>query len=485
MTFRALLAVARGATAAAALTVSTVAQPASTELPLRPHHAVAIVGPVKVDYRVTFQRTRVSFEDRALAEIISLDYIRDGSGATTSDRPVIFFFPGGPGSAASGLALGGFAPQVVDYSSDVDRPSPARLIDNHQSLIDIADLVFVDMPGVGFSRLLPDVDGALAYGVRQDARVQAEFVRQWLRANKRDTSSVFLTGKSYGAIRASYTGLEISRTYPDIDLAGLVILSGAWDVAAMDFPRYFTATGDNSAYWSWLPTYAALAHHYGKAGRGKTFEDFVEAARRFALHRYAPALLSGGRVSADESGILAKELAAFTGLPVDALVERQNRIDSSNFQERLVPGRPLGLDNGTFTAKLDPHEFGGDTALDTAWEAYIRDLGVKDPASYVDGSARFAPDWDWLVTDRWRLGYPRAIAAIVPLMEAKPKLRIFVAAGYFDMATPFFMAENAVAALPAPRATLREYPSGHSLWVHAPTRTALQKDMRLFVEGRR
>lgn len=421
-------------------------------------------------------------EQRPIADLFSMAYLRRGLGKRGT-RPIIFFFPGGPGSAASGLDIGGFGPRVMDYPEDPATRAMPVLRENPRSLLDLADLVFVDMPGVGFSRLLPDGRAAHLNGIRSDAKMHAAFVRSWLSGHERLDDPIFLAGKSYGVIRASYTALQLTTDGAPVRLVGLILLSGAWDAAAMDFADSFTPDGDLSAYWSFLPTYAAIAWHYGKVNRRGRFEDFIERARQFALDDYAPALLRGERLSLADRERLARRMSSFIGLPAPLIRAHGGRISTTTFRENLLPGQPLGFDNASFAKDHDPDEFGGDHALDQAWQGYLREIGFSEAEAYVTGSYLPAVHWDWLASDVWRMGYPKATQALKPLAAAKPELQLFIAAGYFDLATAFFMAENSAAqpGMPQDRIVLKHYPSGHSLWVHPPTREALTNDVRAFV----
>lgn len=451
---------------------------AAAEAPLVTELNRSVIEGRQVAYEVRMNLTRVEVIGKPLANIFAASYLGTGNRA---NRPVLFFFPGGPGSAASGLILGGFGPQVVDYSTNPMEQS--RLVPNQESLLDAADLVFVDMPEVGFSKILPGVDSKEVFGIRQDARLQAAFIDQWLEQNGRRSAPVFIAGKSYGALRVANTALDLIRNYKGVNLRGLIILSGAWDISAMDFPGGFTTTGDLNAYASFMPTYAAIAWHYGMAGKGETLESFVSRARTFAIRQYLPALVLGQRLPPADRAELSRQIAAFTGLSEAFLFANDNRISSALFRKSLRPGQTLGLDNASFNLEADPHEFGGDTRLDSAWERYLASLRFRHAAHYVRGSLEPAKQWDWLVSDDWRLGYPRATDALGPVMAAAPALHVFVATGYFDLATPFLMAENAVCQLPqgAERIEQHAYPSGHSLWVDEPTRRLLQRDIRTFL----
>jgi len=436
-------------------------------------------GPTSTAYEVHLDSLNFTSAGRPAARVVAVSYLgRERDPDKNQERPVVFFFPGGPGLSVSSLVLG-FGPRVVDF----EQRDNLRLVDNSATPLADADLVFVDMPGAGFSRISADRDQRALYGIRKDAELHALVVQGWLTSHRRARSPVFIAGHSYGVIRAAYTALALASEARDIDLRGLILICGAWDLGAMDFAGTITPDGDLSAYWSAIPSFAAIAWHYSRVARRGTLEEFVAEARRFATERYAPALIRGGDLGATAKLDLARTLSDYVGLSPQTIAEHGLRIDPSLFRRQLIPAQPFGIDNATLPEGLDPITGAGSSVVANAWNAYLRELGLHGPDEYLMGSFEPAAIWDWNTSDTWRMGYPRVTQPLAELIKLKPDVRMLVAAGYFDLATPYFMIENAAAQVDEPhgRVTMKLYPSGHSLWIDPTSRTAANSDVRTFV----
>lgn len=158
----------------------------------------------KVHYRAVVEETFATDADgQRTASLVTTSYFRD-SVSDADSRPVIFVFNGGPGSAGLWLQMGLVGPRRIDFEDPINPPTvpPWRLVDNEESLLDVADVVIFDPPGTGYSRVLPAGKPEDFYGTRQDARLTLDFVRDWIRRHGRFNSPRFLLGESYGTIRA-------------------------------------------------------------------------------------------------------------------------------------------------------------------------------------------------------------------------------------------------------------------------------------------
>ena len=210
-------------------------------------------------------------------------------------RPVIFIFNGGPGSASLWLHMGVLGPKVVKVPSDAtdDGSPPYNLIDNNSSPLDVADLVFIDPVGTGYSLAMGDHENNEFWGVKQDAESVSQFVRRWIQDNNRWNSPKFILGESYGGIRGPQMLNELrngSLTY--IEINGIILVSPATDLQHIRF-----TPGNNMPYIGYLPTYAATAYYHGKIKTSKSLKDFYEEAKDFSLHEFGPALMMGARIS--------------------------------------------------------------------------------------------------------------------------------------------------------------------------------------------
>nr|MCU0949199.1 peptidase S10 [Porphyrobacter sp.] len=218
-------------------------------------------GGQRVPYRVTMADTILSTDDgKAEAVIVTTSYVKTPADPA---RPVFFIYNGGPGSGSVWLQMGAFGPKRVAIPSDArdDGGPPYPLRDNPDSLLDVADLVFIDPPGTGFSYLTQGTDPKKYYGLKQDGRAVAQVIRRWLNDNGRWNSPKYLGGESYGTSRTAMVVDELEGgTYNDVAFNGLILIS-----TILDFAGREPTPGNEMAYVVALPNMATAAWFHGKA----------------------------------------------------------------------------------------------------------------------------------------------------------------------------------------------------------------------------
>ena len=233
-------------------------------------------------------------------------------GAAAADRPLTFLFNGGPGSSTIWLHMGAFGPvRVVTKDVAHTPPAPYAVVDNDESLLDASDLVFIDAPGTGFSRIGGKDKEKAFYGVDQDIHAFAEFIREFLSKYGRWNSPKYVFGESYGTMRGA--GLAYALQQESIDLNGLILLSDIlnWDLLPDD-PR--VNPGIDEPYIVSLPTYAATAWYHDKLdNRPKDLLPFLSEVEGFATGEYAQALILGERLDAKTRMTIAE---SYTRTPV-------------------------------------------------------------------------------------------------------------------------------------------------------------------------
>ena len=433
-------------------------------------------------------------KDKPKASIFTVSYLREGV-PDSSRRPVTFVFNGGPGSASLWLHMGVFGPKRVDLPSDArdDGAPPYRVVDNPLSLLDVSDLVFIDPVGTGYSRPLGEHEGKAFWGVKQDADSMAEFIRLWLTTHKRWNSPKYLAGESYGTTRAAALAERLQEGFNGIALNGVMLIS-----TILDFSTARFQTGNELPYIGFLPTYAATHWYHNLRGRTDvTLTQHVERARRFALDVYAPALLKGDRLPAEEHARVRKELAELTGLSETYLDNTRLRIHALRFMKEF--GRAGGFTVGRFDTRYKGQDFdnAGETfdddpsgyAIPGGYAAalnsyYQSDLKVTLDREYKVLSGEPGRHWDWKTAER-SFGYANVNVAtgLGKAMRENADLRVLQASGYYDLATPFFAAENTLAGngLVPDRVTYTYYEAGHMMYLHRPSLEALARDARAFI----
>ena len=269
---------------------------------------------------------------KAEASMFYTAYFRNG--VPVANRPVTFLFNGGPGSSTIWLHMGAFGPIRVQTADARHTPAaPYATFNNDQSLLDVSDLVFIDAPGTGFSRIAGKDKEKAFYGVDQDIDAFAQFITQFLSKYDRWNSPKYVFGESYGTMRGA--GLALALQNRNIDLNGLIFLSNIlnWDVMPDD-PQ--VNPGIDMPYIAALPTYAATGWYHNRvANRPAELRTFLDEVEAFATGDYAAALIKGNELPDAERQRIAERLAGFTGLSIPYLLKTNLRIEYGAFQKEL------------------------------------------------------------------------------------------------------------------------------------------------------
>jgi carboxypeptidase C (cathepsin A) len=438
-------------------------------------------------------------KDAPRAAIFAFSYLAEEAGPPEG-RPVVFAFNGGPGSASMWLHMGAMGPRRIVVPSDggIAAPAPYEVIDNPLCPLDIADLVFIDPPGTGYSRMVGEAKAEDGWGLEQDAEIVGAFIRAWLTAHRRWGSPRYMCGESYGTTRAVAVAGKLASGAGSMVFNGLGLIS-----VVLDFHTVRFEPGNPLPDVCALPTLAATALHHGLADAGPGGEAaFIEAARVFAVNEYLPALVSGSRLSAERRAEVAAGLARFTGLSADWLGRTRLRIDPARYRREVLRGRGVSL--GRFDTRYlgqdhdgagevpdnDPASYAVSAAYVSAMNDHLgRALGVEWERTYVNVNREVGQKWDWRGqqaegTSRW----PAAVNVAPVLgraMRENPGLKVWMANGLYDLATPFFAAETTAAGngIDAARIAMTYYPAGHMMYLHEPSLVALMADMRSWLAG--
>lgn len=424
------------------------------------------------------------------AALFSFTYTRQGV-KDLSRRPVLFIFNGGPGSASLWIHMGALGPRRI-AADDPAHPTtvgPFHTVDNALSPLDIADLVFIDPVGTGFSHVVGGGKTDEFYGVNEDARATADFIIAWLTRNHRWSSPKFVLGESYGTTRAAVLAKALGGgpfgggTLPGVSLNGIVLLG-----LSMGSP------GEDTESQLLLPSLAATAWYHGKVAKnGRTLEGFVEEVRQFAATEYGAALFAGSRLPGPERQAIAAKLAAFTGLSEAFILEHELRISSSDFAEQVL--RDRGLETGRYDSRYTlPHAGTGhdpvadDPAMGQYTPGYVAtfndylqtDLGVTLAQRYeVIAFAAVNAHWNWAPGSPATLRGPELATA----MRRNPAMRLMVGSGYYDLVTPFAAAQYTIdhIEIPLDRVTFKNYESGHMVYLGDGAARAFVQDLREFL----
>jgi carboxypeptidase C (cathepsin A) len=424
-------------------------------------------------------------------------------GAPSASRPITFLFNGGPGSATVWLHMGAFGPHRVVTADDTHTlPAPYRFINNDYSLLDASDLVFIDAPGTGFSRIEGKDKEKSFYGVDADAYAFTEFVSQFLSKYGRWNSPKYLFGESYGTPRAAIMSNELEQDR-DVDLNGVILLSDY-----LNFDMNDDSPEDNPGvdipYAIALPTYASTAwYHHKLPGDHSDLEPFLQEVERFALTDYALALQQGADLPDAQRDAIAEKLHTYTGLPVDYIKKANLRIDCGMFMENLLADENVTvgrldtrfsgptMDPLAKEANYDPQSASISSAYVSAFNNYVRTtLHFGDGKTYLPDSDEAGNKW---ITTHQPPGAnsalqnaPNVLPDLASAMKYNPTLKVMVNGGYFDLATPFFEGMYEMSHLQIP-ANLRSnieyhyYRSGHMVYAHEESLKQIHDNVAAFI----
>lgn len=470
----------------------------------------------KIDYKAVAGTIVLTGKDEdkddPTASIFYVAYFRQGVDGTK--RPLTFLYNGGPGSSTVWLHMGAFGPRRVVTLDDKHTPAaPYRVVNNDFSLLDASDLVFIDAPGTGFSRLLAiDKDKAKQaekmkqrrkefYGVDEDARAFAQFINKFLSEYGRWNSPKYLFGESYGTTRSAVLA-NMLETEDSIDLNGVILLSQILSFSNdIDVPPLLNPGVDQS-YALALPTYAATAwYHHKLPQQPAELDSFLKQVEQFALTDYVQALAAGSTLDAATKRKIAEKLHDFTGLPV-AYIEKANlRVSGGEFEKTLQDDADMttgrldtrfsgpSMDPLSQTSQYDPQS----AAISSAYISVFNDYARKQ-LQYGQGLT-FHPfgdvhPWNWQHQPPGAESpFPMSTNVMPDLataMKYNPQMHVLLAGGYYDLATPFFAAEYEMHHLPIP-AKLQDnieyafYPSGHMVYAHEASLKKLHDDVAAFM----
>ncbi|WP_018154876.1 S10 family peptidase [Demetria terragena] len=424
---------------------------------------------------------------RAKAQVGITAYTLDDVDPGT--RPVTFAFNGGPGSSSVWLHLGLLGPRRVDMGdAGALAAPPYGLLDNAETLLHVSDLVFIDPVSTGWSRAADGEKSKDFHGYARDIETVAEIIRLWTTRNGRWASPKLIAGESYGTTRAVALAEHLQSKH-GMYLNGLVLISAVLDFGSLDFDIH----RNDRAHALYLPHYAATAHFHG-LHQGHSVESVVAEAEAYATGDYPRVLALGSRASAKDRADAVATVARLAGLSEDYVDRADLRIEHWRYYGELLrgKGRTVGRLDSRFTgvaASGIAESMDADPSMDaivgpyaTTWNHYVRsELEVTAEAPYrIFGDVH---PWSYREFEAKPV---YVVDKLERAMRQNPHLRVHVAYGYYDGATPFSASEDVIAHLALPQ-ELREniehryYDAGHMMYIHQPSRVQQSADLAEFV----
>ena len=429
---------------------------------------------------------------KATSAMFFTAYTKDGV-KDASERPIMFCFNGGPGSSSVWLHLGLIGPKRVSLDREGNAGAPPyKLIDNDFSILSDTDLVFIDPVGTGYSRMVEGEKTKEYHEYQRDLESVGAFIRLFVSRHERWASPKFIAGESYGTTRACGLAGLLQDKY-GMYINGLYLISVALDFQTIRFDH-----GNDVPPVMYLPTYAATAWVHKKLPaelQKKSVANLVKEVEAYAAGEYAHALFQGDRLSPKEFDKVATQVARYTGLSVAYVKSTKLRVHIHRFCKELLrdEGKTVGRLDSRFTAR-DRDSAGEQFEFDPA-HAVIGGAFATTLNDYVRRTLKFETDLDYRVlaglymTWGWKdfaNRYVNVGETLRRAMNMNPHLKVYVANGYYDMATPHFASDYTVNHLSLDASLTKNisqyyYEAGHMMYVHAPSLTKMAADMRGFL----
>jgi carboxypeptidase C (cathepsin A) len=429
-----------------------------------------------------------------VGDAVTTAYVVDSKNV----RPISFVFNGGPGSASIWLHMGLLGPKIVSVPSDAQDAgnAPYTLIDNANSPLDKTDLVFIDPIGTGFSQLAGKGSAKDFWGLREDAKSVSQIVKQWVSKNQRWNSPKYLVGESFGTTRAAAMMPYLDDSKSPMRMNGLILVS-----QALDYTGSTPAEDNLVAFVTYLPTMAATAWYHKKIAQSSiSLDALMTEVKAFAVDEYLPALFKGSTLSQERFDYIALKLASYTGLSLEIIKRANLRVTATRQTKMLLADQGLAIgrldsryssdeiDDLAVSPKYDAASAAISAAYTAAWNNYLQtELSVNWQRDYVVSSSAASKGWVWdrsLAKDGKEPKYVNSAPELALEMRKNPAMKVLLASGYFDYATPFFDGEYTFArhGIALSRVTQTYYEGGHMMYLHQASRVKLAADIHRFID---
>jgi carboxypeptidase C (cathepsin A) len=483
--------------------MSEVTEQKTAEKPTQTPAVEAPAEPVVRQHSITVNGTELAYttttglmpikndKGEIKANLFYVAYTKDGV-EDTGNRPLTIVFNGGPGSSTVWLHMGGVAPKRVEMLPNGGMPKPPfKLVDNEYTWLVETDLVFVDPVDTGFSRATSEEAAKEAKGVEGDIATVGEFIRMYLVRNARWSSPLFLAGESYGTFRsAGLAGYLIDR---GVAFSGIILISSILNMQTARF-----TLGNDLPHQLFLPTYAATAWYHNMVDKNlkkKSIREFLDEVEAWVEGEYVQALSLGDRISEKHAAAIADALVKYTGLPMEYVRASNLRIEIHQFCKALKRSerQHVGRLDSRFTSwdkdvvddvpEFDPSMNGIIPPFTSVLNPYFRqELGYESDVEYhiIRGLGQ---QWDWGSSAK---GYSDTSDSLRSALAKNPYMKVFVASGYYDLATPYYATEYTLSHMnlaPEARQNIRvkEYPTGHMVYIDFEQLVALSEHCRQFI----
>lgn len=456
-------------------------------------HSITVDGK-KLDYDATAANMIVKDDEgKPQASIFYIAYTKTGEDA--AKRPITFCFNGGPGSSSVWLHMGAFGPRRVSFTDDGQPlPPPVQLVENEGTLLDLTDLVFIDPVSTGFSRAADEKNAKQFHGVQEDLQSVGEFIRLYTTRNSRWGSTKYLAGESYGTTRAANLA-NYMQSRLGMRFNGIILVSAVLNFGTIRFDE-----GNDLPYPLFLPSYTSTAWYHKKleSGLQGDLKKVLAESEGFAGGEYLHALQKGLELSDSERRSVAAKVARLTGLTEEYVLRNDLRVEGQRFMRELLRdrGKTVGRYDSRYTGK-DSTDAGERPEYDPSYSA-VQGTFTEGLNLYVHRQLKYESDLPYeILTGRvqpWNYGsatnrYLNVAPALRSALVANPELKVMVANGYYDLATPYAATQYTINHLGSDRklldrVTMTYYEAGHMMYIHKPSLVKLKKDISGFIAAK-
>ncbi|MGH9347479.1 MAG: S10 family peptidase [Vicinamibacterales bacterium] len=417
------------------------------------------------------------------ASVFYVAYTRDDV-TDRARRPIFYSFNGGPGTASVWMHMGFTGPRKVVYDDEGMMPAPPfRLATNEHAILDIADIVYIDPVGTGFSRMAPGEDPHKFHGVMPDIRSVGEFIRLYTTRHSRWDSPKFLIGESYGTTRAAGLVNHMQEAH-QMYFNGVIQVS----MTGLDYQL-----GTDLRFALSLPHYTATAWYHKALPpdlQARPLPAVLQESEQFALGPYLDALVKGDALTGSERDTVAAQIGRLAGLSSQYVINSHLRIERARFRKELLRSRgvTVGRLDSRYTG-IDRDAAGATNEYDPAMEAWNGPF-----AAVINDYFRAELKWEtdtkyniWGDVRPWRRDPPTNTGEMLrAAMTQNPFLRVLVLAAYFDGATDYFSAQYVMSHLDPggsikDRVSFAFYESGHMMYVRKSDLAKSKRDLAEFV----
>jgi carboxypeptidase C (cathepsin A) len=432
-------------------------------------------------------------KDQITARMFYVAYTKDGADLT--HRPVTFFYNGGPGSSTIWLRMASYGPVRVQLTNAAATPpAPYNLVDNHDSILDKTDEVFVDAPNTGYSRVIGYGEPKDFMGVDQDGRAFTQFIQRYLSKFNRWNSPKFLFGESYGTTRDAVLVNMLQDA--NVQINGVVFQSSVLNFGLTGLGGFDPIGGGDWAYVLYLPSEAATAwYHHRIPGQRGSLSSFLSVVENFAGSEYLHALAQGDQLNPSTREDVVRKLHDYLGLSEQYIRNSHMRIPYYTFEKELLRDKDIvvgrydaryalyGTDRLGDFPDYDPSDVGMNSAVVSTWNQYVHEqLHYNTNLQYRPTS--YGP----LLGARWDMHHngqdppANVVPDLASAMSQNPHLQVLSANGFYDFATPYFATKYTLDHMdiaPALRKNIEftTYQSGHMIYLSPTARVEYQKDL--------